>query len=666
MAPLRLSLVRGLAATVLPLAAALPRPAAADTLELPEVVVGASKIPIPLRSLSSSATVITAEDIERGGYTDTTEILRATVGVEFKQAGGPGQFSYPKLRGMGQGHFLVVVDGVVINEGLSGGVGNVLGQLDPRLIERIEILRGPQATLYGANTSAGVIAITTRRGGSGGRVGVEAGSLGWRKAYASLGGALEDFSYTVGVNATDSDGVHEHESYENLSPSLSFAYRPGARLSVQGSLFYQDTHFEFAELRESYDRDSPETPWWAIQMPDPNQFNENEQWIGSLTVDHMLSEMWSQHIGLGYTRKYNANRDDDDGLLGYAPAPFDGFVLDYGGPSYGRGEPVPVYDRGDGIPYYNRNRNLQFDYWLLNEGTLAGRRNDWLIGYQYLDQKGEKWGKYGEASSATAVHSLYTNDRLELSEQWELTAGLRVDDHEAYGSEVTGKLGLAFNPTETTTLFARVGTSFHAPTFSQLFDPKYGNPDLRPETGETAEIGWRQWWFEDRLSLSVTGWVTRLDDVIAYESGLPPDYIGTYVNRDKGQTRGVEVEGQTWLDDHWSLRGQYAYTEAWNEVDGQRSRTVQIARHKGAVGLDYDADRWSVGVQVFATGPRLRWNGDKEMPGYARVDVSGRWQVHNDIAVYGRIENLFDRTIVEGLGFEQPGRYTVVGLEWTF
>ena len=128
------------------------------------IVVQSTKIEKRLENITDSVTVVSEYDIKTNQYTDFTEVLRFTPGVEFKQAGGPGQFNYPKLRGYGEGHFLVIVDGVKLNEGLGGSVGHFMGQIDPSLVERVEILRGPQSALYGSNTTAGVISITTREG----------------------------------------------------------------------------------------------------------------------------------------------------------------------------------------------------------------------------------------------------------------------------------------------------------------------------------------------------------------------------------------------------------------------------------------------------------------------------------------------------------------------
>lgn len=291
--------------------------------QIDEVVVTATKIERPARDITDSVTVVTEEEIERQSFTDTTEILRQVAGVQFKQAGGPGQFNYPKLRGFGSGNFLVVIDGVKVNDGLDPGVGYLFGQIDPVLIERIEVLRGPQTDLYGADTTAGVIAITTKapQAGNNLQLGGEVGSLDWTRAYGGARGTYNDFGWSLNGAAVDSGGVHAHESYSNISPRLKLTYDPGDWLSVEASVLYSRTKFNYAELLESYAVDSAETPWWAFQLPDPDQFNEREQYLGSFKVAHQITDRLRQRLLLGYTRTTQAARDDDDGLLGYVRAP---------------------------------------------------------------------------------------------------------------------------------------------------------------------------------------------------------------------------------------------------------------------------------------------------------------------------------------------------------
>ncbi len=639
---------------------------ATDSLD--EVIVTATKIETPATQITGSATVITEEEIKQKNFTDTTEILRQSAGIQFKKAGSPGQFNYPKLRGFGGGHFLVLVDGVKINQGLSSGIGGFIGKIDPKLIEKIEILRGPQADLYGSDSTAGVIAITTKGSlpGFQPEVSAEYGSLSWKKGYGSLRGTYNDFGYSFNLAYTDSDGVHSHEKYKNLSPQFKLNYQR-SDLKIEGSYIYTDTAFSFAELRESYAKDSPNTPWWAFQLPDPNQYNKTQTHVASLSFNHQLTDTLRHKAVFGYTRTKNGNRDQNDGFLGTIPAPIDDFTLDYAN-YYQRGEPVDVYDRGDGKPYYNQNENLQFDYNLMLDSSLNQGKNTLLFGYEYYKKKGKKWGKYGELESDTRINALYLNDVLRLMDNaLIIRAGLRYNQHSDYDNKITGKLGAAYAFKDTdTTLFANYGTSFRAPSFFQLFDPKYGNPDVKPEEGQGFEAGIRQSLLSKRLNFELTYWHTKLDDVIAFVGQLNPDgsYGGTYINRDHGKTQGIELIGDYWIDEHWSLSGNYTYTDSWGKKDGEKFRTVQIAYNMANLGINYQQERYSLGANIYYSGPRLRWNGDKKMDSYFRVDLSGRANIHKNLTVYGRIENLLDADISEGLGYEQPGIYGLVGVEW--
>ncbi len=650
-----------------PPAVAFDTDSATDTL--PEVMVTSTKIDVPAQYSTQSVTIITEEQIRERNFSDTTEILRQLGGVQFKKAGGPGQFNYPKARGLPSAYFLVVVDGVKINEGLSSGVGNFIGQINPKLIERIEILRGPEADLYGADSVAGVIAITTKGSllGTQPELGAEYGSLDWKKGYASLRGTQGDFGYSLNLAYIDSDGVHDYEFYRNFSPQLKLGYHQGDRWSVEGTLLYMDTNFNYAELRESYAKDSPATPWWAFQLPDPNQYNQTQQTIGALNFKQQLTDNLRQKAVLGWTRKKNSNKDADDGLLGYVPAPLDDFTLDYKN-YYQRGEPVPVYDTGDGKPYFFENENFQFDYNLLVDSKLATGKNTVLFGYEYYRQEGRKWGKYGDLDANNHANSFYLNDVLTLfDDALVVRAGLRYNQDDQYGNHTTGKIGAAYTLKDiNTTLYANYGTSFKAPSFFQLFDPVYGNPGVQPEEGRTVEAGFRQALLGKRLDLELTYWHTQLDDIIAFVGQVNPDgtFGGTYINRDKGQSQGVELVGNYWIDEHWSLNGNYTYTDSWSEKNGERFRTVQVAYNTANLGLTYQQDRYSLGGNVYYTGPRLRWNGDKETDSYTSVSVFGRAQLNKEFTVYGRIENLFDQDIVEEIGYEQPGLYAIAGLEW--
>lgn len=659
-------------------AACLPLAAAADESALlspgrqvDEVVVTATKIERPARYITDSVTIVEEQEIERQGFNDTTEILRQTAGIQFKQAGGPGQFNYPKMRGFGNGHFLVVIDGVKVTEGLNPGVGHLLGQIDPLLIERIEVLRGPQADLYGSDSTAGVIAITTKtpQPGTNFQALGEVGSLNWKQAYGSARGTWNDFGYSLNAVYVDSEGVQDDETYRNTSPQVKLTYNPSDRLSVEGSFLYIDSKFNYAELLESYDEHSPETPWWAFQLPDADQCNQNEQYLTSFRVAHKLTDNLQQKFLFGWTRKTNFNRDDDNGLLGSIPAPRDPFTLDYVN-FYSLGEPVPVYDTGDGVPYYNRNENYQLDYNLILETPFSQGNNSILLGYEWFRQDGRGWGKFGDLKGSTENNAFYLSDVLTLLDgDLVLNGGLRYQDHDTFGNKTTGNIGAGYTFPSRTTLFANYGTSFRAPSIYQLFNTQYGNTDLEPESGWTTEVGLRQSAFDDRLEAELIFWHTELDDIIDFVSGgvVNGVFTGSFENRDKGETEGVEFIANWWFNDEWRLNANYTYTDAWSEdADGERFRSVQIARNTANLGLSYIQDRWSAGGNVYDTGPRLRWNGDIEMDAYTRVDLYGRYALSDNFSVFGRSENLFGTEIEEGLGYEQPGFYMTAGIDYRF
>ena len=637
-----------------------------------EVVVNATKLKKSIAQLTQSATVITEQEIREKGYTDTTEILRATAGVEFKQAGGPGQFNYPKLRGFSGGNILVVIDGIKVNSAGSGDVGNLIGQIDPNTIERIEILRGPQAALYGANSTAGVIAITTKSGAKPeAGVAVEAGSLDWKKGSVSyrdnhaLGNGIA--AWSINLSKTDSDGVHRKEYFEDESQQLKVSFS-NALGEVGGSYWRTDNEFNYAELLEAYAVTSRDQ-YYSYQLPDPHSNRATEQSVGNIWLKHNITERLSQKLQYGQMKEDDSSRDLDDGLLGYITAPFNGFDPLFSG-GYNRGDAVAVFDSGSPLAAKNRNENRQLNYDVTYQGdTVSG-----LVGYEKVDQEFRSWGRWGDSPEVDdSVDSLYANGQIQFfDKRLTLAAGVRHDDYDSWGEETTGNAGIAFEVVKGATVFANYGTSFKAPTLSQLYDLTYGTTNLEPESGKTVELGFRQQLLDDRLSWDITTWRTELDDVIIFDYSIPNPRdsftgFGQYNNGDEQRTRGVELNFAYAIDPALTLSGNYTYTDSHGKkVGGDWQRTVQISRNKANLDLRYQAGDVTLGAHVYYSGPRLRWAADLETESYTRVDVSARYQANRSLAFYGRVENLFDEEVVEEIGYEQPGTYVVAGVEYRF
>ncbi|HEY6643287.1 TonB-dependent receptor plug domain-containing protein [Povalibacter sp.] len=641
-------------------------PGANETLDY--IIVNASRIPKAVIELTNSVTIIDEATLQQGAFTDLTEVLRMQPGLEFKQAGGPGQFTYPKMRGLPSQSILVVIDGIKVNSGGSGDVGNLFGQLDVSAIENIEILRGPQATLYGANSTAGVIAITTKSGARpGAGIDFEAGSLEWKKASASFRGNTQagdgEFRYSFNGARTDSGGVKPGEGYEDVTGQLKLDIVGGV-FEAGVSAFYSDSEFQTAELDEAYCCQTYDSHW-AFQTRDPHNDSLTEQYVIGGYVKHNVTDNLSHTLRVGYTTKEYENIDLDDGLLGYHPAPYNDFT--YYDPFfnpvvYQRGELVPIYDDGFDIDAFYEDKNKQYTYdWLYRGGNY-----NVIAGIERLEQEASQAGTWGALSGSQATTSLFMNGDMGLFDRaLTLAAGVRRDDFDSWGAEVTGNVGAAwFIAASNTTVYANYGTSYAAPTMSQLFSTSYGNINLQPESGTTLEVGIRQS-FGD-LSFDAAYWDAEIEDVIFfdYTANNPANVYGAqYNNGSMQRSRGVEFATKYTLTDSIELYGNYTYTDSENQpYGGAWLDTVQIAPNKANLGVRLSQERWGVTVNSYYSDERLRWAGDLQNPSYVRVDLSGRFNVTDRIELHARIENILDREIVEEMGYEQPGVYGIFGV----
>lgn len=643
-----------------------------------EVVVQSSRIEKRINEVTHSVTVVDEKAIENQAFTDVTEILRQQAGIEFKQVGGPGQFNYLKLRGLGADNVLIIVDGVKINTASGGNTRNLLSQLSPDVIESLEIIRGPQATLYGANSTAGVISIKTKSGkhtSSG--MSAEAGSLGWRKATGSLRDGVEldagKLFYSANLSKTQSDNIHKYEYFEDESGQLKLSYETD-RWQVGGNLWKVRNDFGYAELDETGAVTSMAN-YWSFQTPDPNQHSETGETLGSVYFDFKFTDRLKQSVRLGSTETTYSIQDAADGLLGYQIAPVT-IPASRTTPERPKGSLVPIYDTATDIAAFYQDERRQAEY----ELQFSGERFSLLGGVEYQEQGASQWGTYGATDTEDSQLSYLANGDLKLlGEAVILSLGMRLDDYESWGTETTGNVGVAWQATDAVNVYANYGTSFKPATMSQLFNPTYGDSMLSPESGRTVEAGVRTALLDRKLSTEVSYWDTQIDDVIFYDYSIvnprtttpcsfdPALTCGRYNNGAEGKTSGVEVKAEYQLSSLVGLYGNYTYTDSQTRaVDAAWKRTVQIAHNKGNVGVNFQGDRFTFGTNVYYTGPRLRWAGDLETAGYIRVDVSGRYAVTQSLSVFGRVENLLDDDYLDELGYAETGRYGVFGAEWRF
>ncbi len=652
-----------------------PSPGSPGALQ--EVTVSATKLDVTERDMTQAASVVTAADIEDQAQTSVTDTLRELPGIQFQVGGAPGQFIYPRLRGFTDST-LYVFDGITWNGGGSGSINYLLGQLDPTMVQSIQVLRGPRATTYGANTTSGVIDFTTLAAtGSEGDLSVEGGSLDWRKFRAGVQDveSIGDGTWNGTLNASyvDSGGEWQYEFTKNATVVGRTSFKDGA-FEVGLSFYLTDNKFQSAALDQYY----PGYPDgdFSVQIPDPSNLDTTKAGIGSLWFEEQLLPGLSQRLTVGY-----AGQDFDlydgpvgpSGLLGTYAAPFSGFTDPDSGGTYSAGEPVPVYQ----FPfwYHTVEDNSEADYNLRYQADSVSA----MLGATYLEQIFDSSASYSSPENESeSTRSIYGNASVGwLNNQLHTEFGARLDSYTEWRNKATYSVGATYDLPIPGGLavYTNYGTSFTQPTLDQLYDPIYGNKQITPENASTIEAGVRGQQLEGRLTESVTYWHSYVDNVIyedpyIYNPLVPSEFgppYGLYENGHAERSQGVEVETDYKLTSHLTLNANYTRTDAYiNQAPTGWVFMYETARNMGNVGLTWTQAQFDFGTNLYMTDHRLDYSYQFWAPGYTRLDFFGRYHVTGHFDLYARVQNALDHDIVEIIGYKNPGVYFVAGVRYTF
>lgn len=574
---------------------------------LDQVLVTATRTPIALQDSLSPAQVIDRAQIERSQAPSLQDLLRGRAGISLTNTGGLGKQSSLFLRGTNSSHTVVLVDGVRINTADFGFA--MLQDLPLAQIERIEIVRGPQSSLYGADAIGGVIQIFTRRnaGQFAPHLQLGGGSNGLREASGGFGGSGERGWFGTDIAYQHSDGINacrgsvapfagcgadepDRDGYRNLSMSLRGGYTLSDTLSVEGSALR-------AEGENHYD----------------GYYN--------------YSETLQQVLG---------------GKLRYTPSERLNLTLSLG--------------RSD-----NESDNFNDSTWLANAQThrdSASVQADVGLAEGQLLSAGVDWSE-DNLDGSSAGYLVESRDNTGVFVQYQgrfgahhLQASLRNDDNQQFGNHTTGSLGWGLELGGGFRLNASYGTAFKAPTFSDLYDPWSGVPGLDPETSKSANLGIAQQGDGWRWGLDV--YETRIDDLITYDATT---FSMSQV--EKARIRGAELTGAiTWAG--FEFNAQLSHTDPRNRTDGSAQFDNWLARRpQDSARLDVDRrfGDFRAGLTAEAAGKRFD-DADNavRLAGYGTLDLRLEYALSRDWSVLGRVGNVFDRQYETVAWYNQPGR----------
>lgn len=607
------------------------------------IVVTATRTEQPKLELGSSTTLISLEDLKKAGKETVAEALTAVPGLDVVQNGGPGKTADVFIRGANSEHTLVMMDGIEVNDPMSPGRNFDFGHLSLDNIQRIEIVRGPQSTLYGSDAMGGVINMITKKGEGKPRVFIsaETGSYGTFREGAGVSGGTDAVNYSLEISRFDSKGFSESgekygntekDGYGNTTLSGRFGFKPAKNL-------------EFNIISRYIDARNDLDNFAGAGGDDPNYVIAAEQFL--LAANSRLSLLkgkWEQRLGISYN---NMRRDLTNPTDQFQP-----------------------FDSQEGM---FKGRIFKIDW---QHNLYLHPTNTVTAGIEYEREWGESvytwesmWGP-GESSfpgKSARTTGIYLQDSIKIRDAFFMTLGVRFDDHSRFGTETTFRIAPAVLLKSGTKLKATYGTGFKAPSLYQLYAPAtawgpVGNQNLEPEKSKAWDVGIEQFLFNDRLTLSFTYFQNDFEDLILY------DFVLGYINISQAETKGYEIFMSARPFKDLTIQGSYTYTDAKDRETGDQ--LLRRPKHKANLTFNLRLfKRANANLFIIHVGKRLDlfpYPTITEADAYTLFNLAASYQLSKHIELFGRIDNLFDQEYEAVLGYGTPGRSAYIGIKATY
>jgi vitamin B12 transporter len=591
---------------------------------LEPVVVTATMVPTPREQLGADVTVITGDEITGYDYDRIEDVFRQVPGVQVETSGSPGKATSLSIRGGGSQRSLVLIDGMRTASPTLGTTD--IAEITIDAIDRIEIVRGPQSTLYGADGITGVVNIITKKGqgAPSASAWVEGGNYDTFREQVNVQGAFGGFNWNVTGSQFNTAGNLPHDD----SSQTAVSGRVGYDFPWRGEL----------TLTGRYSNLENELPIFSTSptVLDPNARSGSETGLYKLAYTQKISDSWNVTASVG--QWFNSSNF--------------------------RNTPPPGTDTT--ISRINTSR-VQGD--LLNTFTVP-KWNTLSLGWEYRSESGADVteGTFPASFSQTlSTLAFFGQDELSLFDRVFLGGGLRWEDNNVYGSSLTGRASAALVVSEIgSKLRFAWGQGFRAPTINDLFFPGFGNPDLKPEHSTSWEVGADQRLWQDRIRFGATYFHQNFTDLIQFVFD-PTTFV--FAPQNVGEARIQGVEAYAAFDPvHWiGFYVNYTYLDAKDLDTNQELPRVP----RNAVNTGVTVTPWSrltLFMQATVVSSQFESEFAGRNPGHYRLDAGGTFLVLGQHGRLGRLEltlriqNLTNQQYDEVLGFPAPGINALVGL----
>ena len=612
-----------------------------------EIVVTATRIETPVKEVASSITLITQEDLEMMKITTILEALQDVLGVYVIQNGPAGGASSVSLRGANAEHTMVMLDGVELNDPITPSRSYDIAHLSPANVERIEILRGAQSTLYGSDALGGVINIITKQGRGNPQAHLLSlgGSYGTFLNSAEFGGSSDTFHYALaasylrsnGFSAASSsyEGNEEKDGYSNLTISGKAGCQLRRNIELDLTCRTIKTKSEIDNFGGAYG-------------DDPNNTQLYNAFVFKGQIRHLfLQNRWEQKINLSYLQYHREYDNPTD-----ATHPYD----------------------ADRSKFKSKQWKLDWQH-----NLFLAETNTLTFGLEHQQEQGLSdyysesiWGPYSSSFPLKKARTtgIYVQDQIRWADRFFATVGVRLDHHSQSGQALTCRLAPAYFIQQTGTKFkASYGTGFKSPSLYQLHAPEttwgpVGNRALQPEQSTGWDVGIEQSLIGNKLVLGLTYFLSDYRNLIDF------DYVQGFINISRASSRGAESFLQARLNNSFHLSASYTRVEAKDKATNQY--LLRRPKHKLAARVNCDLLRkvhFTLSLIHMGKREDMDWSGWVSrrvvMPSYTLLNTSFAYDMTHKVQIFLKLENLLDEEyeMVKGYGtagFSLYGGLTVL------
>jgi vitamin B12 transporter len=596
---------------VFPATAQQTSTAPANAPALPETVVTATRVPQPLSDLVSDVSIIDHDAIEASGAVAVADVLARVPGMEIVRNGGTGGVTSVYLRGAETRFTAVYLDGVRLDSQSTGGA--MWEQIPLSQIDRIEVVRGPAAAVYGSDAVGGVVQLFTKKGEGAPApyVGIGIGNQGTRTAQAGVSGSAGAVDYALGLSHERSSGFNanttpgynpDDDGYKRLSAHARLGWQIDPRQRLEGALLASNLNSQYDDFLTTTD--------------DRNHYQlrtASLAWLGQ----------WSNEY---HTRVQLAQSDNK-----YSSTP----------------------------NYYLTDTTLR-NYLFQNEWRLGAHLLTAALERREDELHNPATDFAANLQRERSQNALALGYGLNLGPH-ALQAHARYDNDSEFGGKSTGSLAYGYALTPQWRVTASAGTSFRAPTLYQRFS-EYGAAKLQPETGRNVELGAR--WSQGASNAGVVIYRNRVKNLINFgAAGTCASAFGCYENAGRAEFKGLTL----------SAAHRIAGVALRGSIDWQNPRDLDTgnllarrARRYATLGADTTVAGWTLGAELQAASHRYDDDANTVvLGGYTTASLYASKRLMRDVTLNARVDNLANKDYETAANYPMGGRAFYVGMVWT-